>query len=241
MHRTFCIAAFVIAVALSARSQAFQPQPFEFYNSYTNMCLQPIDQSTEAGKEVVQEPCEPDTSSGRAAQEWIYYPPGNDGRFMNALSGLCLDARGGAKDKTPVQQWPCNWISNEKWESSQLNPTGGGAAVISRVSGTKSYCLDVPGGQKTAGLALQIYLCNGTAAQTWQLNAKPASGLFVPNVLNLSESDAENLLTTYGLHFTSTNSNNCASSKRGYVIEQIPGSGEPAGNGTVSLVVCNQL
>ena len=146
MHRTFCIAAFVIAVALSARSQAFQPQPFEFYNSYTNMCLQPIDQSTEAGKEVVQEPCEPDTSSGRAAQEWIYYPPGNDGRFMNALSGLCLDARGGAKDKTPVQQWPCNWISNEKWDSSQVNPTGGGAPVISRVSGTKSYCLDVPGG-----------------------------------------------------------------------------------------------
>lgn len=241
MHRTSHIAAFLIAVALSARSQTFQPQPFVFYNSYTNMCLQPINASTEAGAAVVQEPCQPDSSSERAAQEWIYYPLGSNQRFKNALTGLCLDARGGAKDRTPVQQWPCNAISNERWESSQVNPTGGGAPVISQVARTKGYCLDVPEGQKTAGLPLQIYACNGTAAQTWQLNAKPESGLFVPNVINLSESDAENLLTLYGLHFTSTNSNNCASSQRGYVIEQIPGTGQPAGNGTVGLVVCNQL
>lgn len=241
MHRTFYVAAFAIAVALSARSQTFQPQPFEFYNSYTNMCLQPINGSTEAGAAVVQEPCGPDTNSGRAAQEWIYYPLGSNERFKNALSGLCLDARGGAKDRTPVQQWPCNGISNERWESSQVSLTGGGAPVISRVARSKSYCLDVPGGQKTATLPLQIYSCNGTAAQTWQLNTKPESGLFVPNVLNLSQSDAESLLALYGLHFTSTNSDKCATSQRGYVIEQIPGSGQPVGNGTVSLVVCNQL
>jgi hypothetical protein len=39
--------------------------------------------------------------------------------------------------------------------------------LFSRVSGTSSYCLDIPGGQQVAGLAMQIYRCNGTEAQQW--------------------------------------------------------------------------
>jgi hypothetical protein len=92
---------------------------------------------------------------------------GNIFHYVNGLSGLCLDARGRAVNGTPIQQWTCNRISNENWEPGEdIDDTI--PPLISRVSSTRSYCLDVPGGQKVAGLAMQIYRCNGTLAQAWE-------------------------------------------------------------------------
>lgn len=127
-----------------------------------NNCLQPVNESTAQGAAIVQMPC-----NHRPAQQWRAVPMGgNIYHFVNTLSGLCLDARGKAVNHTPVQQWTCNKITNENWESpdvaSDVIPP-----LISRVSGTSSYCLDVPGGQTSAGLAVQIYRCNGTLAQLW--------------------------------------------------------------------------
>jgi len=147
MHRTLFIAAFVVAVALSARSQTFQPKPFVFYNPYTNMCLEPVNESRVAGAAIVQEPCQNVVQGTQAAaQEWLYVLNGKTVHYENALSQLCLDARGGAKNKTPVQQWTCDRITNENWEvpaTAKGLPLG---PVKSRVSGTTHYCLDVPGG-----------------------------------------------------------------------------------------------
>lgn len=40
--------------------------------------------------------------------------------------------------------------------------------LISRVSGTDNYCLDIPGAHQTPGLAMQIYRRNGTGeGQQW--------------------------------------------------------------------------
>jgi hypothetical protein len=91
---------------------------------------------------------------------------GNPFHFKNSLSQLCLDARGGADNGTPVQQWTCNNISNENWEPGEdiadtIPP------LFSRVSDTRSHCLDMPGALPTPGLAMQIYRCNGTVAQQW--------------------------------------------------------------------------
>ena len=131
-----------------------------------NKCLQPINGSTAQGAAIVQEPC----SKASAAQQWAQVPVGNNNfHYVNSVSGLCLDARGGAANHTPVQQWTCNNISNENWqpgadEDDDIPP------LFSRVSGTMDYCLDVPGGQTTtAGLAMQIYRCNGTISQIWQI------------------------------------------------------------------------
>jgi hypothetical protein len=134
----------------------------QIYNFMTNQCLQPVNASTEQGAAIVQEPC-----NGSPAQDWARVPAnGSVFHYRNALSGLCLDARGGPANHTPVQQWTCNRISNENWEqgddSDDTIPP-----LYSRVSGTRSYCLDIPGGQKTTGLAMQIYRCNGTEAQAW--------------------------------------------------------------------------
>ena len=134
----------------------------QLYSLWSNQCLQPAGGSTRQGAAIVQQPC-----NGSAAQEWTkVHVSGNTYRYVNGLSGLCLDARGGAVNHTPVQQWTCNNISNENWDPGEdidddIPP------LKSRVSGTSSYCLDMPGGQKTAGLAMQIYRCNGTVAQQW--------------------------------------------------------------------------
>jgi len=148
---------------LAATPAAGQCGPFcQISNFGSNLCLQPVNGSTARGAAIVQQPC-----NGSAAQQWTKVQvSSNIFHFVNGLSGLCLDARGGAANHTPIQQWTCNKISNENWEpgddSDDTIPP-----LFSRVSSTRSYCLDVPGGQHVAGLAMQIYRCNGTLAQIW--------------------------------------------------------------------------
>ena len=158
------LTAAVASVPATASLAAAASIPGDIYNFLSNQCLQPVNGSTGQGAAIVQEPC-----NNGAAQEWVSIPVGGSTvHYQNVLSGLCLDARGGAANGTPVQQWTCNGISNENWEpgeyvSDYIPP------LYSRVSGTSSYCLDIPGGQRTAGLAMQIYRCNGTEAQQWWL------------------------------------------------------------------------
>jgi hypothetical protein len=116
----------------------------------------------------VQEPCD-----GSAAQNWTVIQLGDGSENLaNQATGDCLDARGGATNGTPVQQWTCNTISNEKWASSAVIPDI--TQVVSRVSGTTSDCLDDPNQSTQPGTAMQIFACNTTTAQVWYFG--PASG-----------------------------------------------------------------
>ena len=161
MHKALYLA---VAALIFTAKPAAALQPFVFFNAHTNMCLAPQEDSTAGGTPVVQQQCIRD-----GAQQWIYYGDG----FLNAQTGLCLDARGGAANHTPVQQWPCNGISNEKWQIFVPAKGSLDAPVQSRVAGSSGFCLDIPGGQATVGLAMQIYGCNQTVSQLWQL--KPAN------------------------------------------------------------------
>jgi ricin-type beta-trefoil lectin protein len=158
------LTAALASVPASASLAAAASTPGDIYNFMTNQCLQPVNGSTAQGAAIVQEPC-----TMGAAQQWVSVPAGGDVvHYQNVLTGLCLDARGGAANHTPVQQWTCNGISNENWQpgddgDDEIPP------LTSRVSGTSSYCLDIPGGQATVGLAMQLYRCNGTEAQQWWL------------------------------------------------------------------------
>jgi hypothetical protein len=166
---TLALAA-ALAVAIMAVSGPLPAQAQDLNGTITNqltrMCMQPVDGSTLAGAAIVQKPCNSDAG---AAQLWTIVPV-KSGYFhyVNQLSGMCLDARGGAKNGTPVQQWPCNGISNELWVYSPVNAAHKSPVyVYSGVAGAHKFCLDVPGGQKVSGLALQIYGYNGSAAQQW--------------------------------------------------------------------------
>jgi Ricin-type beta-trefoil lectin domain-like len=162
-------ATFAVAVISVMSPQPVQAQKLQgrIANQLTHLCLQPANGSTVAGTLIVQEPC---SSSAGAAQVWTvvavkspYY------HYVNQLSGLCLETRGGAQNHTPVQQAQCADISNENWLYAPA-VMGSKTPVIlySGDAGTYlRFCLDVPGGQATPGLALQIYACNGTGAQQW--------------------------------------------------------------------------
>jgi hypothetical protein len=131
-------------------------------------CLQPVGASLDAGAAIIQTHC--DSSSRNLAQQWVPEDLGGGVvRYRNVNSNLCLDARGGATNGTPVQQWTCNAISNERWQPVILGtgPDDLDGPVISRVSGTSSLCLDVPDASPADGLAMQIWQCNGTTAQDW--------------------------------------------------------------------------
>ena len=80
--------------------------------------------------------------------------------LVNRSSNLCLDARGGATNGTPIQQWTCDWISNENWSFGITNNL-----LSSGVSNTFSHCVATPGVQD--GLAMELRFCDGDPAQLW--------------------------------------------------------------------------
>lgn len=163
MHKALYAVATVLTMALWAKPAA-AIQPTVLFNPHTNMCLEPQNRSTLQGTAIVQQPCDNST-----AQEWllIWLDP-TVVQFKNVLTGMCLDARGSAANHTPVQQWTCNKITNEWWQP--FPPAKGStiAPIQSAVARSKGYCLDIPGGQSTAGLAMQIYKCNDTVSQLWK-------------------------------------------------------------------------
>jgi hypothetical protein len=235
MNKTFYLVASV-ALALSAKAAAQNPA-FQFFNSHTGMCLEPQNESMLQGTAIVQQPCK---ASG--AQEWIYVDLGSAGdQFENALTGMCFDVRGGAANHTPIQQWTCNGISNEKWKIFVPAKGAVGAPVQSEVAGSSGYCLDIPGGQTTAGLAMQIYKCNQTVSQLWKLN--PLGTLYVPDVSNTMNSNTLNAavykIGFYGLVPKVTNINDCFAGHTG--IAQAPGGGSfvELKNNVVTLTVYN--
>jgi Ricin-type beta-trefoil lectin domain len=142
---------------------AQDPNHLLSFTSY--LCLEPENKSTEQGAAVVQWPCD-----NSEAQGWYPVPMGGGiYHFRNDNTpNMCLDARGRAANETSVQLWTCNEISNENWEIGNGNGTLG-QTLISRVSGTHSYCLDVPDQQQTWGLPMWIYRCNETVAQQWEV------------------------------------------------------------------------
>jgi hypothetical protein len=133
----------------------------------TGLCIQPTNGSASAGTPIVQEKCSGDNEP---AQVWtLVNLTGRYSFYVNQLSGLCLDAIGNGtpKNHDVIVQWPCSQISNESWAYNHVASGIGGAVVSGKANSYPKFCLDVPGGQATPGLALQIYQCNQSAAQQW--------------------------------------------------------------------------
>jgi hypothetical protein len=162
--------AIATTAVLANPAPAHAAEQWPIYSRWSDMCLQPANGSTEQGVAIVQQRCDTNRPAGLPlVQTWTLIPKsGNIFQLKNSFSQLCLDVRGLAVDRTPVQQWPCNWISNENW---QWGPTdsNGDRQLISRVSGTRTHCLDIPGAQMIEPLEMWIYHCtvNNVAQQWW--------------------------------------------------------------------------
>jgi hypothetical protein len=109
-------------------------------------CLQPVNGTHIQGEPIVQETC-----NGSVAQQWtVALVSSTKVHLVNAASGLCLDARGGATNGTPIQQWSFGITNN---------------LLSSGVSNTFSHCVATPGLQN--GLATALRFCDGDPSQLW--------------------------------------------------------------------------
>jgi hypothetical protein len=169
-------------LAVASPSQADSPI-LQIQSHESGKCLQPVDGS--AGAAIVQETC-----NGSVSQQWTEETSSSSSdslHFVNRSSQLCLDARGGATNGTPIEQWTCNWISNENWAFGVGNNQSN-EELVSRVSGTWSHCVSTPGVQD--GVAMELYSCNGALSEFWSLPtarvATPTTGAVVTGVTTLA-------------------------------------------------------
>jgi hypothetical protein len=133
-------------------------------NVGNGMCLQPA--STADTAAIVQEPCIP----GSIAQGWQDRQIGtNHYNFINQQTGECIDAFDGAFNGARVLQTMCRGNvgnTNQQYNTAATLPNV--VIIMSRVGGSDTgFCIDVPGAQAIAGLAMQLFSCNGTLAQRW--------------------------------------------------------------------------
>ncbi|HWS38059.1 MAG TPA: ricin-type beta-trefoil lectin domain protein [Actinoplanes sp.] len=152
----------VVAIAtgiLASPAAAMAANPATISNPMQTVCLQPAGKSTERGVLILQATCD-----GSAAQRWT-----RDGlHYINLGSGLCLAAGHVPTEAGHIQtsQWPCNRNSELNWESGSSVP-GAVTSLISRISGTRDKCLELPGGFPAAGNGAWLSRCNGGLAQQW--------------------------------------------------------------------------
>lgn len=122
-------------------------------------CLAPAGESWGAGVRIVQVTC-----TGSAFQRWdLVDHDDHIFQLRNAVTLQCMDVLGSNSNATAVVQWPCANISNQRFQASRDLP--GVVELRSRVAGTSTHCLDVPGGSSADGLGMQVWTCNGTVAQ----------------------------------------------------------------------------
>ncbi|MDJ0375867.1 RICIN domain-containing protein, partial [Streptomyces sp. H10-C2] len=133
-----------MTLVVGSPASASAPPSYQIPNAATGLCLEPEQGSMDQGAAIVAATCD----INYAGQRWAFVSLGGTRfQFRNQLNGLCLDARGGAANGTPIQQWTCNSISNEIWDSGHAplplpGPFGGNLPLVSRVSGSSSHCLD---------------------------------------------------------------------------------------------------
>jgi hypothetical protein len=149
--------ALIAIVGLTFASSAKAEDPIvKLVNSESGKCLQPLNASTTQGVAIVQETC-----NGSTAQQWtVTSVSSTKVHLVNMASHLCMDARGGAVNGTPVQQWTCNKITNENWSFGITNNL-----LSSGVSNTFSHCVATPGTQNDLPMSLRA--CSAIPSQIW--------------------------------------------------------------------------
>lgn len=157
--------AFVGAVAASigAAAPAFADDHFDVTvrNTATGKCLAPQGGSSADGVPIVQVTC-----NGSAFQRWDFIDRGDHVfQIRNAVSLKCMDVWGLNNNGVKVIQWPCARTTNQRLQASRDLPDF--VTLKSRVAGTKTHCLDVPGGLPTENAEMQIWVCNGTTSQAF--------------------------------------------------------------------------
>jgi hypothetical protein len=153
------LVALVTSVLISP-APAMAANPDQISDPTRTVCLQPENGSMANGAFIVQAPC-----NGSVWQRWT-----RDGlHYINNGSGLCLNASGTLEaGHILINQWVCNRNSNQNWEPGSSVP-GAVTHLISRISGSRDKCMELPGGSPGFGNGAWLSRCNGSFAQQWLL------------------------------------------------------------------------
>jgi hypothetical protein len=141
--------------------------PYNIVNQNSGSCIGASGQATTNGTAVQQYVCANGTYSTQLSQQWIFTSAGS-GYYEVADAGATGESWNvvnvGTTNGSLVQIWAYGDASNELWEPVSLG--NGYYKFIGKGSG---LCLDTPGASTANGVQLQIYTCNGTAAQAFKL------------------------------------------------------------------------
>jgi endoglucanase len=142
--------------------------PYNIVNQNSGSCVDATNEGTTNGTTVQQWACGNGTYSSQTNQQWEFTNGTAAGYYevtnVNAPSEAWNVVNNGTASGSLIQLWTYAGNPNEEWMAVSL-----GNGYYKFVGQGSGLCLDVPGASTANGVQLQIYTCNGTAAQAFKL------------------------------------------------------------------------
>jgi hypothetical protein len=142
--------------------------PYNIVNQNSGSCVDATSEGTTNGTTVQQWACGNGTYSLQTNQQWEFTKGTAAGYYevtnVNAPSEAWNVVNNGTASGSLIQLWTYAGNPNEEWMAVSL-----GNGYYKFVGQGSGLCLDIPGASTANGVQLQIYTCNGTAAQAFKL------------------------------------------------------------------------
>jgi hypothetical protein len=156
-----------MAFALSSSSGFTTGVAYNIVNQNSGSCVSATGSATANGTTVEQYACSGGANSTETSQQWVLTAGTASGYYeitnVNAPAEAWNVTSNGTTSGSLVQLWTYAGASNEEWQPVSL-----GSGYYKFVGQGSGLCLDTPGASTANGVQLQIYTCNGTAAQAFK-------------------------------------------------------------------------
>jgi Ricin-type beta-trefoil lectin domain-like/Carbohydrate binding module (family 6) len=141
---------------------------YNLVNENSGSCIDDTASGTANGTAVQQWACGQGTNSTQPNQQWEFLNGTASGYYYvanaNAPTETWNVTGSGTTSGSLLQTWTYAGNPNEEWEAVPL-----GNGYYNFVGQGSGLCLDTPSASTANGVQLNIYTCNGTAAQAWKL------------------------------------------------------------------------
>jgi hypothetical protein len=159
-----------MAFALSSSGGFTTGVAYNIVNENSESCVSATNSGTANGTTVEQYACSGGANSAETSQEWAFTNGTASGYYevtnVNAPAEAWNVTGNGTTSGSLIQLWTYAGNPNEEWEPVSL-----GNGYYKFVGQGSGLCLDTPGASTANSVQLQIYTCNGTAAQAFKLVA----------------------------------------------------------------------
>jgi hypothetical protein len=140
---------------------------YNIVNENSGSCVSATNSDTANGTTVEQYACSGGANSTETSQEWVFTNGTASGYYevtnVNAPAEAWNVTGNGTANGSLIQLWTYAGNPNEEWEPVSL-----GNGYYKFVGQGSGLCLDTPAASTANSVQLQIYTCNGTAAQAFK-------------------------------------------------------------------------